>query len=495
MSSTHKFMELDFPGTLFPLKTNLILAQSSSADLEAYIYGRVLNEASKGDSFLPQQKVFATKPKDHLRRTVKLDPVAEYFVYDVVYRNRTVFRRQVGPTRQSFGYRFENGKRIPVHLAYREYKKTLQALALAYSHSIQFDIASYFNSIYHHDLCHWFAAVDGVSEDDSAAVNQFFREISSGRSIDVLPQGIYPCKMIGNEYLKYIDLSKELRSAHIVRFMDDFTIFDNDADILRQDFVRIQQLLGRRALNINPAKTHHDNKVGDVQETLTEIRANLFEIVTDYEEVATASGVDLIETAVEIENRLDSTQVDALVGLLQHESLEESDADLILGFLRTHSSSLLELLPYLLSRFPNLIKHIYSVCADVNDRSALAESLLRFLNDDESLLEYQLFWLCAIAEDFLSETARYGDLLMKIYDLSADFRIARAKVLEVPEQGHGLKELRDERLKTGQSDWLSWSSAVGTRSLNKAERNYSLTYFSKSSPMNYLVGTAIRGLP
>jgi hypothetical protein len=221
----------------------------------------------------------------------------------------------------------------------------------------------------------------------------------------------------------------------------------------------------------------------------------LFEIVTDYEEVATASGVDLIETAVEIENRLDSTQVDALVGLLQHESLEESDADLILGFLRTHSSSLLELLPYLLSRFPNLIKHIYSVCADVNDKSALAESLLRFLNDDESLLEYQLFWICAIAEDFLSETAHYGDLLMKIYDLSADFRIARAKVLEVPEQGYGLKELRDERLKTGQSDWLSWSSAVGTRSLNKAERNYSLTYFSKSSPMNYLVGTAIRGLP
>ena len=46
MSSTQEFMELDFPGTLFPLKTNLILAQSSGAELEAYIYGRVLNEAS-----------------------------------------------------------------------------------------------------------------------------------------------------------------------------------------------------------------------------------------------------------------------------------------------------------------------------------------------------------------------------------------------------------------------------------------------------------------
>ena len=33
------------------------------------------------------------------------------------------------------------------------------------------------------------------------------RLINAGRSIDFLPHGIYPSKMIGNEFLKLVDLS------------------------------------------------------------------------------------------------------------------------------------------------------------------------------------------------------------------------------------------------------------------------------------------------
>ncbi|WP_243671945.1 hypothetical protein [Paraburkholderia kirstenboschensis] len=86
----------------------------------------------------------------------------------------------------------------------------------------------------------------------------------------------------------------------------------------------------------------------------------------------------------------------------------------------------------------------------------------------------------------------YGEILLKLYELSADFKIARAKVLEIPEQGFGFKEIRGEFLKTGQSDWLSWASAIGTHSLKPAERNYALTYFSKGSTMNYLISECAR---
>lgn len=71
-----------------------------------------------------------------------------------------------------------------------------------------------------------------------------------------MPQGIYPAKMIGNEFLKFVDLHGRLKSAQIVRFMDDFTIFDNDIETLNNDFIRIQQLLGQVSLNINPSKPH-----------------------------------------------------------------------------------------------------------------------------------------------------------------------------------------------------------------------------------------------
>jgi hypothetical protein len=86
----------------------------------------------------------------------------------------------------------------------------------------------------------------------------------------------------------------------------------------------------------------------------------------------------------------------------------------------------------------------------------------------------------------------YGEVLLKLYELTQDFRIARAKVLEIPEQGFGLKEIRSEYLKTGQSDWHSWASASGTRTLKKAERNYALDYFSKGSPLNFIVAESVK---
>lgn len=492
MTRTIEFIKKDFGSTLYPLKTNLIMAEVNGDEILDYINNKILSDQHEGDNFLSQHKVYATKPRGHLRRTVKLDPVSEYFIYDVVYRNKSIFRPQVSDSRRSFGYRFHEGSQIPVHKAYAEYKAHLSECSGSFKHNIQFDIASYFNSIYHHDLTHWFASNDGVSGVDSNALGKFFREINSGRSIDFLPHGIYPCKMIGNEFLKFVDLSGLLKSTQIVRFMDDFTLFDNDPNVLKQDFIRIQKLLGKFALNINPSKTYYDNKVGDIELTLTKIKQSLKEIITDYEEFPIASGVAVVETAVEIEKSLNQEQIEALMVLLKDDDLEESDADLILSFLRSHSDSLLELFPTLLERFPNIIKHIYSICSEITDKKALAKIIHDFLHSGIDFLEYQLFWLGVILEDYLSELDLYGESLIKIYEITSDFKIARSKVLEIPEQGFGFKEIRDELLKTGQSDWLSWSSAIGTRSLPAGERNYVLDYFAKSSPMNYLIASGVK---
>ena len=492
MASTEEFIQKDFGSTLYPLKTNLIMAEVNGAEISDYIYNKILNNQYDGDNFLPQQKVYATKPRGHLRRTAKLDPIAEYFIYDVVYRNRSIFRPQVSDTRRSFGYRFSDGSHIPVHAAYAEYKTHLSECSRKYKHNIQFDIASYFNSIYHHDLTHWFASKNGVTGVDSNAVGKFFREINAGRSVDFLPHGIYPCKMIGNEFLKFIDLSGLLKSTEIVRFMDDITLFDNDPNVLNRDFIRIQQLLGKFALNINPSKTYYDNKVGEIEEALSSIKQSLVEIITDYEELPTASGVEVVETEVEVQNNLSTEHIESLLTLLKEDDLDESDADLILSFLRSHSDSLIETIPILLERFPNIIKHVYSVCSGITDKNALAKIIHDYLNSGSDFLEYQLFWIGAMLEDHLNGANLYGESLIKIYELTSDHKIARAKILEIPEQGFGFKEIRDEILKTGQSDWISWSSAIGSRSLPAKERNYVLDYFSKGSPMNHLVSSSVK---
>lgn len=492
MSGTAEFIKADFPGTLFPMKTNLIVLEHYEKELAAYISTRVLSENHPADSFLPQQTVHATKPRGHLRRTVKLDPVAEYFLYDVVYRNKAIFRPQVSNERRSFGYRFKGGSPIPVHTAYLEYKANIEELATKFSHRLQFDIASYFNSLYHHDISHWFAGNDRVTEADADAVGKFFREINAGRSVDFLPHGIYPAKMVGNEFLKFVDLSGMLKSSVISRFMDDFNLFDNDESVLRQDFFRIQQLLGQFGLNVNPSKTHFDKNSDRVEDTLSALHESLSHIVQGIAQIEGASGVDFIEVEEEVVLDLTNDQATSLLTLLRNDSLEEADADLILGFLRSHSDDILEHLPTLLRRFPNLIKHLYSLCATITDKPALSSILLDYLKNESYFVEYQLFWLACLVEDHLMGAGCYGDVLVRLYELSRDFRIAQAKVLEIPEQGYGLKELRSEILKTGQSDWLSWASASGTRTLKKAERNYTLDYFSKCSPLNFIIAESIK---
>jgi hypothetical protein len=492
MSATEDFIKSDFGSTLFPLKTNLLMAEKHAVEINQYIYQRILDEDIKTENFLPQQRVYATKPHGHLRRTSKLDPVAEYFLYDVTYRNRSIFRQQVSDVRRSFGYRFKGGGVVSIHSAYGDYKQALKEAGGAFKHSLKFDIASYFNSLYHHDVCHWFAACKGVSDVDANALGKFFREINAGRSVDFLPHGIYPSKMIGNEFLKYVDQSAQVKSGLSVRFMDDFTLFDDDPEILQQDFICIQQLLGQYGLNVNPSKTHFDKKVVAVEDALSIMSASLMEIVSDVKEVVTASSIDMVEVEFEIESPLNESQVKALLVLLRDDALEESDADQILGFLRSHSDDILEHIPGLLRRFPNLAKHIYSFCGAISEKAELSTLLLEFLNEESFFLEYQLFWIACIVEDHLLGHGCYGDLLMKLYELTPELRIARAKVLEIPELGYGFKEIRDQYLKTGQSDWLSWASAMGSRSLKAGERNYVLDYFSKGSPMNFLVANCAK---
>ena len=118
---------------------------------------------------------------------------------------------------------------------------------------VKFDIAAYFNSIYHHDLVQWFSEV-GAKSDNVEQFGQFLREANGGRTVDCLPHGIHPCKLVGSEFLKFVDNSMRLRSDLLLRFMDDFYLFANDAEVINMDFVLVQQLLGEKGLSLKSCK-------------------------------------------------------------------------------------------------------------------------------------------------------------------------------------------------------------------------------------------------
>jgi hypothetical protein len=349
------FFLKDYGSTLFPLKMNRLLVEKYAKQLRDFIQEHVL--AGEG-AFQNQHRVFASKRGWFLRRTVKLDPIAEFFLYDIIYRNRTCFRPSPNRSREVHGFRISRGEPLSALKEYVQFKKSVARHRNAYKGYAYLDIASYFNHIYHHDLVRWFEDV-GASQDDVNAFGKFLREIVGERSVDCLPQGLYPAKMVGAAFLSFLEDSNRIRAAQSVRLMDDIWLFDNDQRTLVSDFLVIQALLSDRGLTISDKKSAildgydpnselpadlNDMKIHLLRKRREELRhtsfyGDPFEDEEDDENEQHEDPDDLDE--------LGEDEQEYLVSLLRSDTIHEEDAELVLTLMHENSADVMEFLPIL----------------------------------------------------------------------------------------------------------------------------------------------------
>lgn len=154
----------------------------------------------------------------------------------------------------------------------------------------------------------------------------------------------------------------------------------------------------------------------------------------------------------------------------------------------------LEYIEIFFDRFPNLSKKLFYFCKNIDDKSSLAQVIISHLDNSVIVTEEQLFWFAKIAEEYLSETSEYSSILINLLEHKYATDISKSKILEIPDVRFGLPDIREQYLRVGRADWLSWSSAVGTRDMSKNNRNHLLKYFSNVSQMNFLIAGAVRGL-
>lgn len=197
--STLEYLLDDYPKTLFPLSTTVVVLQNNKDAVSDYIYQKVLDSAETDHSFLSQTRCFASKHGLNLRRTVQLDPVAQYYIYDLVYRNRSSFRKDFVPARKSFGYRFEQGKPILPSSSYGDFRQAVLEAKSQYRCSLKFDVATYFNSLYHHDLVAWFSS--GRSQEDVQAFGSSCVRSTWGARSTVFLKGFTPVRLLGQSFL------------------------------------------------------------------------------------------------------------------------------------------------------------------------------------------------------------------------------------------------------------------------------------------------------
>ena len=501
--TSKEFYLEDLPRTLFPLNTNKVLVENGYGELLKFSKDILLGTGS----FLPQQRVYAAKDALHLRRTMKLDPVAEIFFYDLIFKNRTLFRKAHNPDRSHFGYRFENGRPISASKSYADFNAQKFDHIFHTEEFIGFDVASYFNGVYHHDLSAWFAEA-GASSDDVEAFGKFLREINAGRSLDCLPQGIYPAKMIGNDFIRFIEDSSAIQSRRIARFMDDIYFFDDDMSLLRSDFAEAQRLLGLKGLSVNAAKTSYagNPSSGELNDGIDALKTRLLKrrrrlIVSHYddepdiwfdnEDEADEDGNNIINLDGD-DNSIGDDELDYIKNMLSSDNLSEEDAELIMVVMHDNIDKIIQHIGVFARGFPHLAKNFHGLCAEVKDKDKVAQVVYEVASNDSYVGEYQLFWFGVMLEKYLLDTKLAPKIISKLYKHQNATDISRAKILEIPDMRYGLSEMREAFLRQGRSDWLSWASAVGSRAMKKSGRNYLLSYFKNGSEMNSLVADIVQ---
>ena len=196
---------------------------------------------------------FALKDNFHLRHTLILDPIATFFLFEFVIVNQKHFRIPVPSRRQMYGYAFKSGEPVDSFGEYHRFRRRKYKLKEEYKYYAFADIATCFNSFYHHDVSEAIESRIGLQQ--SQEFGQFLREINAGMSIDCFPQGLYPAKVIGNWFLSFIESSMKLKSSAIIRFLDDIYFFSNDKSCVYEDILILQHILGGHALSLNAEKT------------------------------------------------------------------------------------------------------------------------------------------------------------------------------------------------------------------------------------------------
>lgn len=480
--TVQKFILDDHVYTFYPLEISRAVYRSGPALKDAL--SRVLRSE---EALCPQHAIFPAKPRGHIRRTVQLDPVAAWLLYDLVYRNRAVL--SVGQSRRlCFGNVILDDTPVRGNVAYSQYKGAIEGFAQQFRHRLSFDVANFFNHIDRSDIIHW-AERRGFPKEDVSTFDLVLQSVSSDLGTGCLPQGFYPAKMIGNSYLSFLEESSGMLSARSVRFMDDVTLFDDSEVTLLRDFRHAQQLLGERGLAVNPQKTVLPDEVDESHVDIEDWKVELLQLrsgVTD-----DVSGLDDEDESGQWEPIvLTRDQQKRLIALAQDEDVSQQDAELVLTLLQPYAEDLLDHLSELVGRYPNLAKRMYSFCRKIEDREAVCDVVLQHVRESPFLSEYELFWISAMLDDYLLDTDGAGELCSLLLHADGATDISRSRLLQVQDSRYGLPEERDRVFREGRPGWQRWSAAFGAVGPGRGRR--SLRAASGNSVMDELVLQVLR---
>lgn len=475
------FVERDVVRTLYPLQTQAAFIRAGESEMREFLEDEVFDPQA-ADGFLRTTTDFALKDKEHSRRVMVLDPLATFFLYDVVWRNRSEFVVPRSGNRRFYGYGFDSkGKEINGFTDYHRFRRARYDLKEKASYQLKADIFNCFNSFYHHkvtsDLRERFK-----DQEDGDKFSQFLREINGGDSIWCFPQGIYPAKVIGNQYLRFIEESRKIKSKHSIRFVDDIVFFGRYESKLRDDLWQLQEVLGSHYLSLNERKTailstnelFGDDKLDEIKKDLLQKRE---------EERGGYDSDDAYDDDDDDEQLISEAEEEYLLDLIHPGALPE-DVELGLSLLRESEEAFMQLVPLVLEEAPHLLRELHRATEGGGFTQESADLLFTGIQSrlakPDLLTSHELFWYVRILYDRYISGEKVIAQLLKILEAPSATPVVRAAVLEIETLKYGMREAKETALEESTFGIATHAVLFGLRKMEKARRNQLFKYVGRA---------------
>lgn len=199
----------------------------------------------------PIKRVYIDKPGNREKRPLGIPTVRDRVVQSAIRKViEPIIERQFKPN--SYGFRPNRGCKD----ALREVDRMLKA---GYTHVVDADIKTYFDSIPHDQL------MQEVRR--NIADGRLLRLLTSFLKQDILkdlerwtpetgtPQGAVISPLLANLYLHPVDQAMEEAGYNMIRYADDFVIMCKDETEAKQALHKVTRLITARGLVMHPEKT------------------------------------------------------------------------------------------------------------------------------------------------------------------------------------------------------------------------------------------------
>lgn len=199
----------------------------------------------------PIRRVYIDKPGSKEKRPLGIPCVRDRVVQAALRLViEPIFEREFAE--QSFGFRPGRGCKD----ALREVERLLMA---GYTHVVDADLKSYFDSIPHSRLVADIGLhiADGrVLELIEAFLKQdVLEEMKLWSPEKGSPQGAVISPLLSNVYLHPMDVAMAEAGYEMIRYADDFVVLCRSEEEAREALAFVQQLVGNRGLTLHPGKT------------------------------------------------------------------------------------------------------------------------------------------------------------------------------------------------------------------------------------------------